>query len=108
MILAPTAALLAACTDDPTKIAAPTSSAAVRPSLSPASGIPTGKTVVVFKDTSSIPLAGLALLNSVGGTVTSRWDDIGVAFVTGLSTSALATLSGIKTAASTHDAAFQR
>ncbi|HYN80472.1 MAG TPA: S8 family serine peptidase [Gemmatimonadaceae bacterium] len=93
VILAPTAALLAACTDAPTRIAAPTSSAAVRTSLSPASGIPTGKTVVIFKDTSSIPLAGLALLNSVGGTVTTRWDNIGVAFVSGLSTSALATLS---------------
>src|SRR5688572_12544631 len=93
VILAPTAALLAACTDAPTRIAAPTSSAAVRTSLSPASGIPTGKTVVVFKDTSSIPLAGLALLNSVGGTVTTRWDNIGVAFVSGLSASALATLS---------------
>jgi subtilisin family serine protease len=93
VILAPTAALLAACSDAPTRIAAPTSSAPVRTSLSPASGIPTGKTVVVFKDTSSIPLAGIALLNSVGGTVATRWDDIGVAFVTGLSASALSTLS---------------
>ncbi|MDP9176483.1 MAG: S8 family serine peptidase [Gemmatimonadota bacterium] len=93
VILTPTAALLAACTDAPTRIAGPTSSAAVRTSLSPASGIPTGKSVVIFKDTSSIPLAGLALLNSVGGTVTKRWDNIGVAFVSGLSVSALATLS---------------
>lgn len=93
VILAPTAALLAACSDAPTRIAAPTSSAEVRASLTVPSGIPTGKTVVVFKDTSSIPLAGIALLNSLGGTVTKRWDDIGVAFVSGLSTSALTTLS---------------
>jgi subtilisin family serine protease len=92
-MLAPTAALLAACSDAPTRIAAPTPSAAVRTSLTTASGIPTGKTVVVFKDTSSIPLAGIALLSSLGGTVTTRWDDIGVAFVSGLSTSALTTLS---------------
>ncbi len=93
VILAPTAALLAACSDAPTRIAAPTSSAEVRTSLTASSGIPTGKTVVVFKDTSSIPLAGITLLNSLGGTVTKRWDNIGVAFVSGLSTSALTALS---------------
>jgi lantibiotic leader peptide-processing serine protease len=93
VILAPTAALLAACTDAPTRIAAPTSPAEVQASLTAPSGIPTGKTVVIFKDTSSIPLAGIALLNSVGGTVTKRWDNIGVAFVSGLSASALTTLS---------------
>ncbi len=93
VILAPTAALVAACSDAPTRIAGPAPTAAVRTSLGTTSGIPTGKTVVIFRDTSSIPLAGIALLNSLGGTVTTRWDDVGVAFVSGLSTGALATLS---------------
>src|SRR5215210_644869 len=93
VILAPTAALVAACSDAPTRIAGPAPTTAVRTSLGAISGIPTGKTVVIFKDTSSIPLAGIALLNSLGGTVTKRWDNIGVAFVSGLSTSALTTLS---------------
>jgi subtilisin family serine protease len=93
VVLAPTAALLAACSDAPTRIAAPTPSAEVRASLTASSGVPTGKTVVIFKDTASIPLAGIALLNSLGGTITQRWDDIGVAFVSGLSASALTSLS---------------
>jgi subtilisin family serine protease len=90
----PAVAVLAACSDAPTRIAAPSSQASVlRTELTPSSGIPTGKTVVIFKDTSSIPLAGVTLLNSLGGTVTARWDDIGVAWVSGLSASALASLS---------------
>ena len=93
LVVVPTVALLAACSDAPTKLSAPSEQGALRTSLTPASGIPTGKTVVVFKDTSSIPLAGIALLNSLGGTVTKRWDNIGVAFVSGLSASALSTLS---------------
>ena len=93
LVVVPTVALLAACSDAPTKLSAPSEQGALRTSLTPASGIPTGKTVVVFKDTSSIPLAGIALLNSLGGTVTKRWDNIGVAFVSGLSVSALSTLS---------------
>ena len=93
LVVIPTVALLAACSDAPTKLSAPSEQGAIRTSLTPASGIPTGKTVVVFKDTSSIPLAGIALLNSLGGTVTKRWDNIGVAFVSGLSVSALSTLS---------------
>lgn len=93
-VVIPAVAVLAACTDAPTKIAAPSSQAGVlRTALSPGSGIPTGKTVVIFKDTSSIPLAGVALLNSLGGKVTARWDDIGVAWVSGLSAGALASLS---------------
>jgi subtilisin family serine protease len=56
------------------------------------SGIPTGKTVVVFSDTAAISQAGLDLIASVGGVVTKRWDDIGVAFVTGLSVNALTSL----------------
>jgi subtilisin family serine protease len=52
----------------------------------------TGKTVVIFKDSTSIPAAGLSLINSLGGTVTKRWDDIGVAFVGGMPIANLATL----------------
>src|SRR6187549_1542003 len=92
-VVIPAVAVLAACSDAPTKIAAPSSAGVLRTALSPMSGTPTGKTVVIFKDTSSIPLAGVALLNSLGGTVTARWDNIGVAWVKGLSVSALATLS---------------
>jgi hypothetical protein len=54
--------------------------------------VPTGKTVVIFKDTSAIPAAGLALINSLGGVVTRRWDNVGIAFVGGLPLDALATL----------------
>ncbi len=85
---------VAACSDDPTSpspiATAPRGPAA---SLTSASGIPTGKTVVVFRDTTSIPATGLTLLNTLGGTVTKRWDNIGVAFVTGLSASALTSLA---------------
>ena len=89
----PSLALLAACSDAPTKISAPANVGSPRTTVTSTSGIPTGKTVVVFKDTASIPLAGIALLNSLGGTITQRWDNVGVAFVSGLSASALATLS---------------
>lgn len=94
LIVVPAMLAVAACSDDPVSpspiTAAPRGPAA---SLTPASGIPTGKTVVVFRDTASIPAAGLMLLNTLGGTVTTRWDDIGVAFVTGLSASALTSLA---------------
>ena len=84
-------ATLIACADLPTspstRVDAPAGA------LRTASGIPTGKTVVVFKDTSSIPAAGLALLGSLGGTVTTSWNDIGVAFVTGLSVEGISTLA---------------
>lgn len=63
-----------------------------RASYSTASGIPTGRTVVVFKDTAAVPLAGTALIKSLGGTVVKQWDDVGVAFVTGLSLQALTSL----------------
>lgn len=56
------------------------------------SGIPTGKTVIVFRDTSAIPADGLTAIGLAGGVVTKRWDDIGVAFVTGLSAEAIASL----------------
>lgn len=81
--------VLAACSEQPTSPLTAASQRAARL----AGGVPTGKTVVVFRDTASIPLAGRALISSVGGTVTTSWDDIGVAFVTGISVDALATLS---------------
>src|SRR5688500_12965703 len=58
-----------------------------------ASGAPTGRAVVVFKDTSSVPAAGLALLGSLGATITTDWSDIGVVITTGLSSGALRTLA---------------
>ena len=85
-------ATLTACADHPT---APLSSPSAVPGIAQrsATGAPTGRTVVVFRDTSSIPAAGLALLGSLGGTVTTNWNDIGVAIVSGLSTSAISTLA---------------
>ncbi len=85
-------ATLIACADLPTS---PQSASLEPPDIAQrtASGVPTGKTVVVFQDTASIPAAGLALLGSLGGTVTTSWDDIGVAFVTGLSAGAISTLA---------------
>lgn len=78
----------AACSELPT--AASPDAAPVSPSLAAsASGIPTSRTVVVFSDTAAIPQAGLDLIASSGGVVAKRWDDIGVAFVTGLSVNAL-------------------
>ena len=87
-----TVTVFAACSDETPGISAPQQPVAVRTSLSPATGIPTGRTVVVFRDTTSIPAAGLALINSLGGNVTRRWDDVGVAFVSGLSIASLASL----------------
>jgi subtilisin family serine protease len=95
VLVVPAVAVIAACSDSPTAVPSPQQSAVTpKSSLSVASGVPTGKTVVVFKDTASIPVAGLALINSLGGVVTAQWDNIGVAFVGGLSTTALSTLSG--------------
>lgn len=72
-----------------------TAPGAARPALSTSvdeGGIPTGRTVIVFTDTASIPESGLALISALGGTVTTRWDDIGVAFAVGVTTDALAAL----------------
>ena len=92
VIVLPAVATLTACSDQQPTAPIRAPNAAVRASLTSGTAILTGKTVVIFKDTSSIPAAGLALLNTLGGTITKRWDDIGVVFVSGLSTSALATL----------------
>ncbi|MBA3342493.1 MAG: S8 family serine peptidase [Gemmatimonadaceae bacterium] len=84
---------LAACSDQPTSPSSAIPRAPAGPAASVVgSGVPTGKTVVVFRDTASIPAAGLALLSSLGGTVSTSWDNVGVAFVTGLSVTALNTL----------------
>lgn len=86
-------AVLSACSDAPTSISSPSQKMTARHDIiTVASGVPTGKVVVVFKDTASIPAAGLALINSLGGVVTERWDNIGVAFVGALSVDALTSL----------------
>jgi subtilisin family serine protease len=83
--------VIAACSELPTT--ASSGIAPVPPSFATAaSGIPTGRTVVVFNDTAAIPQAGLDLIASTGGVVATRWDDIGVAIVTGLSVDALTSL----------------
>ncbi len=83
------AAAVVACSDLPTSPPVPISPTFAS---STASGIPTGKTVVIFTSTESIPAAGLTLISSLGGTVTAKWDDMGVAIVTGLSADALTSL----------------
>lgn len=86
-------AALAACSDESPSISAPPGRIeSVSSSLSSLGGIPTGRTVVVFRDTASIPANGLSLISSLGGTVVNRWDKVGVAFVTGLSLTSLTSL----------------
>jgi subtilisin family serine protease len=92
VVLVPAIVALSACSDAPTaSIASPGNPGSVRTDVSPATGALTGKSVVIFNDETT-PLAGIALLNSVGGVVTARWDDIGVAFVGGLPAAAVNTL----------------
>ena len=95
VLVVPAALILGACSDAPTAVSLPTQSITTAPrSVATLSGLHlTGKTIVIFKDSTSIPAAGLALINSLGGTVTKRWDDIGVAFVGGLPIANIATLS---------------
>lgn len=78
-----TAALLAACADSPTDPA--TSMVASRSGGAMIGGVPLPRAVVVFRDTAAIPLQGLALIQSLGGTVARSHPEIGVAFVDGLS-----------------------
>lgn len=84
----------AACTDDAVAPTATPTGSAPRASVSSSMGTPTGRTVVVFKDTTAIPASGLTLISTLGGTISTRFDEIGVAVVSGLSTQALATLEG--------------
>ncbi|HEX2722716.1 MAG TPA: S8 family serine peptidase [Gemmatimonadaceae bacterium] len=88
----PAIAAISACTDSPTNISAPQQKEIIARATELVSGVPTGKTVVVFKDATSIPLLGISLINSLGGVVTARWDEVGVAWVGGLSATALGTL----------------
>jgi subtilisin family serine protease len=85
-------ATLIACSDAPTSPTFRTLEPGNNAQKS-ATGVPTGRTVVVFRDTSSVPAAGLALLRTLGGAVTTDWSDIGVVISTGLSSGALGTLA---------------
>jgi lantibiotic leader peptide-processing serine protease len=89
----PLAALvtLSACSEMPTP---PSAARSVHVSAARViSGVPLPRAVVVFHDTTAIPAAGLALVASLGGSVSGSFDDIGVAFVDGLSATALAQLA---------------
>src|SRR4029079_12656107 len=93
VLIVPAALTLNACSDSPTAVSSSSQNIAAPRSTGNLSGLHlTGKTVVIFKDSTSIPSAGLALISSLGGTVTKRWDDIGVAFVGGIPIANLATL----------------
>ena len=81
---------LVACSDEPTRPRVPTTG----PDLSTSAAVPSGNAVIVFKDESGIPQAGLDLVQSLGGVVTTRLDGIGVLFATSLTTAALDVLRG--------------
>lgn len=81
------ALVFAACADEPT---APSR---FTPDNARLTTVPSGNAVVVFTDETSIPASGLDLIASLGGTVSSRFDSIGVAFASGLSALALETLA---------------
>jgi subtilisin family serine protease len=86
-LLPAVALVFAACADEPT---APSRLA---PDDARRTSVPSGNAAVVFTDETSIPASGLSLISSLGGTTTSRFDSIGVAFVSGLSPVALETLA---------------
>lgn len=81
--------ILTACGEIPTTpsalVAGSNRSATVRSGILP-------RVVVVFKDSTAVPAEGLASIAALGGTVSSTFSDIGVAFVDGLSTDALTQL----------------
>jgi subtilisin family serine protease len=85
-------AILSACSGDREAPLAPDEASKVSSTSSMYSGVPNGRTVVVFRDTASIPMEGMSLIGSLGGTVVNRFDEIGVAVVRGLSVSSLAAL----------------
>src|SRR4029078_160506 len=95
VLIVPAALTLNACSDSPTAVSSSSQNIAAAPrSIENLSGLHlTGKTIVIFKDSTSIPSAGLALISSLGGTVTKIWDDVGVPFVGGLPIANIATLS---------------
>src|SRR5688500_8715274 len=85
------ALLLAACAETPTAPTTLTRTTGVTARLT--SGIPLPRAVVVFEDTAGIPVAGVAQIVLLGGTVTRSYENIGVAVVDGLSPAALAQLN---------------
>jgi subtilisin family serine protease len=90
-LLASTLLAVAACSEPLTapQSPAPEPVTGVERSTSNSSGTLLNRVVVVFKDTASIPAGGLELLGLLGGSVAQQWDDIGVAFVDGISAAAL-------------------
>jgi lantibiotic leader peptide-processing serine protease len=93
MLVASAAVAIVGCSE-PTapRPAAPDDGPIVTTSAGISSGVPVARAVVVFKDSTSIPAAGLDLLGLLGGTVAQSWGDIGVAFVDGLSPEGLSRL----------------
>ena len=81
-ILAASLLILGACSDDPVAPGAPEA-----PRFSTTSAA--GGAVIVFSDTASIPADGIALIQSLGGTVSTRLDSIGVVFASQLTATAL-------------------
>lgn len=83
------AAMIAACGEPPTTPGAIPTTTVLRASTS---SVPSPRAVVIFKDTAGIPAAGLSLITVLGGTLSPSSDafaDIGVAFVDGLSATAI-------------------
>jgi subtilisin family serine protease len=104
-LLPVTLIVLSACSDAPTAPSSTRRPLAPTASLAPSSGVILPRAVVVFKDTTAIPQAGLDLVARLGGTVVHRADEIGVAFVDGLS---LAALTQLRTSDLVEGAAFDR
>jgi subtilisin family serine protease len=82
--------IVGACTEPPTT---PTLSP-IKGTIAHVTGVPTGRAVVVFKDTAAVPAAGLLQIAALGGVVSTVYADIGVVTVNGLSATALAALNG--------------
>jgi subtilisin family serine protease len=89
-LIAIAATILAACGETPISTEPLTVTPVARSNL--VSGVVLPRAVVVFKDTSGVPSAGLSLITLIGGTVTPSSDafsDVGIAFVDGLSAAAI-------------------
>lgn len=82
---------LAACAEVPTTPTPAHRSLGTAASVT--NGVPTGRAIVVFRDTSSIPASGLAQIALLGGTVSTAYSSIGVATVNGLTAAAVAQLN---------------
>jgi subtilisin family serine protease len=81
----------AACTD-PHRPTAPRQPEEQPPPPAASLAVPSGMAVVVFKSETSIPAAGVDLVQSLGGVITSRFDAIGVLFAAQLTAAALEAL----------------